>query len=217
MGMAVALAACGSGSATGPSAASATPTSTPSATPTAAPTASASPTATVAPSPSAGGISFAGTASITGSVTASGSFTDTLDGTDADGRPYASCADYAADLIDGLPDTGVAFTTPGPQAIPGPQAPIPPAGTIEQAQLILDGTWPGPGVEGNGSGESTKGLTVSGNIFIEGASTEADFIDPATWLVDVKADGSGSMTFTDAQGTAGTVGTASGSVTWTCS
>jgi hypothetical protein len=170
----------------------------------------------VAPSPSTGGISFTGTASITGSVTASGSFTDTLEGEDAGGRPYESCADYAADLIDGLPDTGVAFSTPSPQAIPGPTGPIPPDGTIEQAQLSLDGTWPGPGVEGNGSGQSTKGLTEHASIIIESAGNPANFTNPATWEVDVDADGSGSMTFTDAQGTALTVGTASGTVTWTC-
>jgi hypothetical protein len=157
-----------------------------------------------------------GTASITGSVSASGSFTDALDGENADGQPYPSCADYAGDIINGQPDTGVGFVTPSPQAIPGPSGPIPAAGTIEQEQLILDGNWPGPGVEGNGSGQSTHGLTVHANIFMEGATTEASFIDPVTWTVDVNADGSGSMTFTDAQGTSGTTGTVSGLVTWTC-
>jgi hypothetical protein len=160
-------------------------------------------------------VSFTGTVSITGSVTASGPFTDSLDGEDADGQAYASCADWANDLVNG--QLQATLDLPSPQAIPGPAGPIPADGTVEQAQLILDGPWPGPGVVGNVSGETTKGLTESASIIIQNSGNPANFTKPATWSVTVNADGSGKMTFTDAQGTSGTTGTVSGNVTWTCS
>lgn len=213
LGSAVLVAACGSGAASGPSPSGPSPTATSS------PAASATPTATPSPSPapSSGGVQFMGTVAITGSVSDSGTFDDTLDGEDAVGHPYASCTDWASDLINGQPDTGVVFSLPSPQAIPGPQGPTPPAGTIEQVQLLLDGTWPGPGAYGNGSGQSAAGLTEHASIIVEGSSGPDNFIDPATWEVDVASDGSGLIIFSGAQGTSGTVGTVSGSVDWTCS
>lgn len=136
-----------------------------------------------------GSASFSGTITVTGSVSASGSWTD-------DNEAWSgSCHDWATTSRAGA----------GPFNVPGPGGPA--NATVAGHQLgiafVLPG-YTGPGTYS--TGVTNTGIDADGHVYGS----------PASYSLVVNADGSGSLTFSNAADPLNSSAVISGSETWTC-
>lgn len=141
------------------------------------------------PASASGGATFSGTITVTGSVSASGSWTD---GNEA---WSGSCHDWAATSRAGA----------GPLNVPGPGGPMNAAVAGHQVGIafLLPG-YTGPGTYT--SGVANAGVSADGHVYGP----------PSSYTLVVKADGSGSLTFSRAADPLNGSSVISGSETWTC-